>query len=158
MGPFKLFAKIETFLIQIRDYFWNYPDRFFLGESSFVAQFRQFFLKSRPFSHIFLNFFLLTLLLFFVSRDISAVLMIDTDTMVEGVIVGQTQEGKVQTVDFLNPLIVTNMQLKRDIAELVYEPLIKVNQDGTLTKVLAENVIDVGDGKKFRIKLREDVY
>ncbi|MBN1331445.1 peptide ABC transporter substrate-binding protein [Candidatus Dojkabacteria bacterium] len=157
MGLFGLFSKIENFLIKIRDFFWDYPEKFFVGKESFAAQFRQFFLKSRPFSHFFLNFFLLTLLLFFVSRDISAVLMIDTDTMVEGVIVGQQPDGGVQTVDFINPLIVTNMQLKRDIAELVYEPLIKVNQDGSLKKVLAESVIDAGDGKKFRIKIREGV-
>ncbi|MBD3280037.1 hypothetical protein GF389_00750 [Candidatus Dojkabacteria bacterium] len=157
MGLFSFFTTIEKFLVQTRDYFWNYPEKFFVGRESLFFQIREFFLKSRPFSHFFLNLLMLTSLLFFVSRDISAVLMIDTDTMTEGVIVGQKSDGEIQTVDFLNPLIVTNMQLKRDIAELVYEPLVKVNQDGSLRKVLAENVIDVGEGRKFRIKLKENV-
>lgn len=157
MPIIKIYKQIENILLAIRDFFWKYPDRLFFDKNSFVNASREFYLKSRPFSHFIANLVIAVVVLMVITNDISAVLRIDTNTLIEGVIVGEDENGDVQTVDFINPLIVTNMQLKRDISELVYEPLFKVNQDNSITNILAENVADTGQGKVYRIKLKEGI-
>ncbi len=153
----KLYQRIEKFLVNVRDVVWNYPDSVFFDKDSLIRSFNRFYFKSRPFSHVAL--ILLTFLLIggMAINDITAVLRIHTDTLKEGVVVGQDEDGELLRVVSLNPLIITNVQLKRDIAELVYEPLLRVNQEGERKLVLAESYADIGEGKSYRFKLKEGV-
>jgi len=153
----KAYQTIEKFLLNVRDIFWDYPDSVFFSRKSAVRNARKFYLKSRPLSHAFTSIFAFLLIASFASADIGAVLQIDRNTLIEGVVIGQDDSGKLQKVLSINPLVITNVQLKRDLSELIYEPLLRVNQDGEVTKVLAENVADVGEGKAYRIKLKEGV-
>lgn len=153
----RLYQIIGEGLMGVREWFWDYPDKIFFGRNSFSKNLKYFYLRSRPFSHAFV-----TLLIFLVVglvsiQDISAVLRIHDDALIEGVIVGQDEDGELLRVASMNPLIVTNIQLKRDISELVYEPLLKVNQQNDKTLVLAESYADTGDGKVYRFKLKENV-
>ncbi|KKQ34694.1 MAG: ABC-type dipeptide transport system, periplasmic component, partial [candidate division WS6 bacterium GW2011_GWA2_37_6] len=154
----KLLSAIEHFLLGIRDFFWNYPDNFILEENSFVRSLRKNYLRARPFSHalfVLLIFFSVTSIVF---SDISAILRIDKATFIEGVIVGKDENDQIQKVLWINPLIVTNTQIKRDLSELVYEPLLHVNQDNEVQLVLAESYANLGGGKSYRFKLRENVF
>lgn len=150
-------AKIEGVLVGIRDVFWNYPDTFFLNKDSVVRSIRQVYLKSRPFSHGILLIIVFTLIGGLLLTDATAVLNIDRNDFIEGVIVGQDQDGNLQKVIGINPLVVTNTQIKRDIVELVYEPLLKVDQSNKIHLVLAESYADIGEGKAYRFKLKENV-
>lgn len=153
-----IFNSIERFLLGIREIFWQYPEIIFLSKKSGLYRFYGFYLQSRPFSHIssvlliFLSFGLLA------NYNLAALLRIDNTTLIEGVIMGQDETGELQKVMSLNPLIVTNIQLRRDLAELVYEPLLRVNQSNEVIPVLIEQkpaILD--DGKVFRFKLKENI-
>lgn len=155
--PIKIYQKIESFLLWIRDLVWQYPDTLFFGEYSLTKSTAVGYRQSRPFSHIFLTLVIFVVIGSLALGNIAAFLQINQNTLIEGVVVGQTEEGDLQKVVSVNPLIVTNVQLRRDIAELVYEPLLRVNQDNEKIMVLAESYADIGEGKTYRFKLREGV-
>ncbi len=149
---------VERILLATRDWFWNYPNNLLFSKHSLFNNIISFYKKSRPFSHIVLIVALSVIVDFFVVIKADAILRINKDTFIEGVVVGQDEKGDLQQVGFINPLIITNIQIKRDIAELVYESLLKIDQKGDISLVLAESYADLGDGKTFRFKLKENVY
>jgi len=151
------FLTIERFFIRIRDLFWDYPGILFLNENSVARGLRTIYLRARPFSHAFISFLIFVLISGAVFADVATILRINKTTFIEGVIVGQDEEGELQKVLSINPLIITNIQVKRDIAELVYEPLFRVNQQNAIELVLVDNYADLGEGKTYRFKLKENV-
>ncbi len=155
--PLKIYQTIENFLLRIRDIVWQYPDTLFFGQYSFIKTAIAGYKHSRPFSHIITTILIFVVVGTLAFENIAAFLHIDQDTLIEGVVVGQNEEGDLQKVISVNPLIVTNVQLRRDIAELVYEPLLKVNQNNDKVLILAESYADIGEGKAYRFKLKEGV-
>ncbi len=152
-----IFSFFEKILIDIRNFFWEYPDLLFFSKNSLTKRVSIAYLKSRPFSHALLlivGFLAISLAMI---TNVDAFLRINTDTFIEGVVVGENDNGELQKVISINPLIVTNIQIKRDIIELVYEPLLRIDQNGDVQLVLAESYADLGDSKVFRFKLRENV-
>jgi peptide/nickel transport system substrate-binding protein len=139
-------------LSQIRDVFWNYPSSIF-EEGGAVYSILAFYKSFRPFSHIFvLTIFFI--ILSFVGYSYSfALFNVQTDTLIEGVIIG---DG---TVSRINPLIPSNNQLETDLASLIYHPLVRVDASGEVRPVLAESWgKNDEEGKEYFFNLRKDVY
>jgi len=152
-----MFRAIENFLYNFRDTLWEYPNDIFFGKNSSYTTFSKIYYNIRPFSHIILLIVILSLLSWGVSANIVDVLNINTNIYVEGVIVGTDTEGNIQQLARINPLINTNVQLEKDLNELIYESLIEVQQDGEIKPVLADLFV-IEEGKEYQFKLEENIF
>lgn len=79
-----------------------------------------------------------------------------SDTLIEGSVMGVNENGKTIKLNRINPLINSNIQLERDLSEIIYEPLIRVDADGNPHAVLAEYSI-LQKGSSYRFKLKPDI-
>ncbi|KXK08390.1 MAG: Periplasmic oligopeptide-binding protein precursor [candidate division WS6 bacterium OLB21] len=149
-----LLRHIEQLLYSIRDFLWSYPERLFIDKHSLYNQFRSTYHALRPLSHYLMVAFITFLVVTITGSNVSAMLRINSDTLIEGVIVGLDEQGDVQEISRINPLINSNIQLERDIIELIYESLISVNQSGESTAALADYG-ELDKGRLYRFKLRE---
>lgn len=147
---------LEKLLYNFRDALWDYPEAVFIDDKSAFGNFKRLYLKSRPISHFLLSALMIFLIVGTVSLDVRAVLPIDNSIYIEGVIVGVDKNGDLQNLARVNPLINTNIQLEKDISELVYESLIHVDQNGEVKPVLAD-FITIEEGKKYQFKLKEGI-
>jgi len=151
-----MFRAIGEFLYNFRDTLWGYPDEVFFSENSLYSAFSKIYHNIRPVSHILLLIITLGLITWGVSSNVVSVLNINTDIYIEGIIVGTDKEGDIQQLARINPLINTNVQLEKDLNELIYESLIKVQKDGKVTPVLADYVV-IEEGKEYQFKLEENI-
>lgn len=155
LAPFAVFfwafRQIEQGLYFLRDLLWNYPDTLFFGKDSFRAKSLVVYGAFRPHSHFVLAAVIMLAVLIFGYTVSTA----QANTiLVEAVVVGTNTDGTIQTPTFINPLIPSRTQLERDINELVYEPLIRYNADGTIQNVLAERVLRFEEGSRYGFDLR----
>ncbi|HEX9804492.1 MAG TPA: ABC transporter substrate-binding protein [Candidatus Dojkabacteria bacterium] len=149
---------VERFIYKIRNFFWNYPDVLFFNKKSFGSSVFKTYLDLRPFSHLAFSVAILAVIsLFFISNP-NRLVRAETSTLIEGVIIGVDENGEKSSIQKVNPLVLTNIQIEKDINELVYESLVKVRVDGEKENILAELIIPNESGDNYRVKLREDVY
>lgn len=142
----------ESFFSKIRELLWNYPSSVFEKGGS-IHSAHLFYKSIRPFSHIvvFTVFFIVWGTINYAYS--SALFKFQTDTLIEGVIVG---EGMLSRV---NPLLPSNNQLETDLARLIYEPLVLVDTSGSVKGLLAESWEKADEGgKEYKFTLRKDVY
>src|SRR5690606_3000166 len=90
--------------------------------------------------------------------QIQVVLGFNSDTFVEGVVTGVDTSGLPVGPNKLNPIQVDSTQLDKDIIELIYEPLIRVRQNGEIEPVLAEDYTQESESRAYRFSLRKNVY
>lgn len=158
LAPFSVFfwafRQVEQGLYFLRDLLWNYPDTLFFGEGSFRARFEIVYGAFRPHSHFILVGVIISMLLVF---GFAVSMAQSGSVLVEGVVVGTTPTGEIQAPAFINPLIPATTQLEKDINELVYEPLIRYQADGTIQSVLAERVLRFEEGSRYGFDLRTNV-
>jgi peptide/nickel transport system substrate-binding protein len=156
---FRFLAYLEQLLYILREFLWNYPDLLLFGPESLRAKFQVIYSALRPHSHVFLaivsTIFLLLTTIFLTNANVSAR---NGLTLIEGVVMGVDVRGQTQRLSRINPLIPTSIQLEKDINELVYEPLIRYQQDGTVVPVLAERVLRIEEGSRYGFDLRHNVY
>ncbi|MEP7103556.1 MAG: ABC transporter substrate-binding protein [Candidatus Dojkabacteria bacterium] len=156
---------IEKKFYEIRDFFWNYPDYIF-GPGSISAKVNILYKSSMPYSHF--AFAGLCVILIFLSSfvvDLKALVKIEDSTLVEGVVMGADDSGSIQKLTKVNPIIPSNVQIERDLSELIYEPLIRYEYDQSssaqwnvkIEDVLAENVIKIREGADYQFNLRRNV-
>lgn len=161
----KPFAFIERILIGIRDAFWNYPEAF-SPDKGYNKKIIMLYVSSVPYSHFVLatlTFVLLFVTLF--SGGLPHILGSSEGTLVEGVIMGVDESGNVQKINKINPILPSNIQLEKDLVNLIYEPLLKYNyvetDDGTsvggVQTVLAEEIITISPGANYEIILRDNI-
>lgn len=162
LNPFKI---IEKLLYYIRDFFWSYPD-LILEDNRYKRRFISYYSKSVPFSHfVSASFILVILFLIFFNPFGGIILGFNTNKLVEAVVVGSDNLGRPQKLSRINPLIPTNVQLEKDIVELIYEPLIRYESvkeaNGTFTTevipVLANEIILFQQGADYQFDLRRGV-
>lgn len=152
-----IFKRIEQLLYDLRNLLWRYPDLLFFGEESLAAVTNKFYRRSRPFSHfVFLTVVIITLVAT-VATNVQAFLRINATTYLEGAIVGVDENGDLQQLHRINPLINTNVQLEKDLNELIYESLVTVRQNGEVLPVLADYVT-LQEGELYQFKLKEDLF
>src|SRR6185369_4736942 len=151
---FNPLSRIEKKFYEIREFFWNYPD-YLIGPGSLSARFNVLYRSSIPYSH-FVFAGICVILIFFSSFvvDLKALIKITDSTLIEGVVMGVDDNGNIQKLTKVNPIIPSNVQIERDLSELIYEPLIryeyKQTDSGpwavTIEDVLAESVIKIREG------------
>lgn len=161
----KILKTPEQFIYKVRDLFWNYPD-FLFGENSLRSRFTTLYKLSIPYSHFLLASFTFAFIIFlFGSSRYKAIVTVPNKTLIESVVMGVDSEGRLQRVNKVNPLFPTNIQLEKDLIDLIYEPLIKyeyVEQpDGSwqplVTNVLASDVIRIKEGSDYQFNLKRGV-
>lgn len=161
-NPFKFFAK--TFY-SVRDAVWNYPE-VILGENSLRTYLTRVYRVSVPYSHFFLAGIIVFIVFGIFFSNIRNVINAGSSTLLEGVIMGSDSQGNVQSISKVDPLRPSNVQLERDLSELIYEPLVKVEYlpGGTEVKgshvrnILAEEVIRIRQGADYQFSLRRGVF
>lgn len=153
-----LLKPLEKIIYTFRDIFWEYPDFMLFGENSMRLRFEKFYSSLRPFSHIVSSVTVLAILTVIFTSDYQLLVRADTTTLIEGVLVGVDETGKKNTIQKLNPLVISNTQIEKDLNELIYESLVSVDVYGNVKNQLAETIAPNQTGDNFRIKLREDVY
>ncbi len=70
---------------------------------------------------------------------------------------GVLVEGIVGTPRFVNPVLATT-RADKDIVELVYSGLLKINSEGDLVPDLAESVELLENGQTYHVKLKDNIY
>jgi peptide/nickel transport system substrate-binding protein len=125
-------------LLYIRDLLWDYPYYIFVGKTSYLGKFISFYRSTRPLSYIITTIIVSLVVSTLLLTQFQSVLGFNRDTFVEGVIVGVNPSGEPIGPTRLNPLQRANPQLDKDILELIYEPLIKIDQSGNIEPILAE--------------------
>lgn len=174
-NPFRI---LEQILYKIRDAFWSYPDLLFAREDSVRYYFNRVYNASIPYSHFAASFVVSVFIIFIVSFDIIGIfssnvlsafglnLVRDSNTMYEGVIMGvDPVTGNAQKLTKVNPIVPSNIQLEKDLVELIYEPLVRYeysqNENGDwITRVrpiLADEVIELRQGADYQFRLKRSV-
>src|SRR3989344_147730 len=148
---------LSKLLSGTRDFFWNYPEFLFLGENSWWSRLRSFYNEGIPVSHFALLIFSTMLLTALVVVNAKAILNSNSDTLIEGVIIGVDELGNLQQLNRINPLINTNIQLEKDLNELIYESLIEIDQNGVPVAVLGD-FLKIEEGRIYQFKLKKNIY
>ena len=149
---------VQKSIYSLREYLWGYPENIFAGESSPIKRVIQIYDDSRPFSHFFSIIFVAVIIVSYISQNVSANFRFNDSTFIEGAIVGVDNNGFLRQLNRISPLIVSEIQLEKDLSELIYESILKVDQRGNITNVLAESFEVLDNGSRYRFKLLEDVY
>jgi len=162
---FNPLSRIEKKFYEIREFFWNYPD-YLVGPGSLSARTSVLYRSSIPYSH-FVFAGICVVLIFFSSFiiDLKALIKITDSTLIEGVVMGVDDNGNIQKLTKVNPIIPSNVQIERDLSELIYEPLIRYEYQQTpsgpwnvtIEDVLAESVIKIREGADYQFNLRRNV-
>ncbi len=162
LNPFFI---LEKLLYRVRDFFWDYPDKL-LGDNPFKYGFIKFYKTSSPYSHFVSAVIILGLLTFmFTDSRYKTIVNAQQSKLIEAVVMGVDDSGRVQKINKVNPLIPTNIQLEKDLIDLIYEPLIKYDYakqpDGTwvptIREILASEVIKLKEGADYQFNLRRGV-
>lgn len=153
-----ILQSIQKFIYSLRASLWSYPENIFISDYSPVQRIVDIYQNARPFSHFFSIIFIAVVLFSLVSQDVSANFRINNSTFIEGVIVGVDGHGQLRQLNRISPLIVSEIQLEKDLSELIYESLIKIDQKGNVTNVLAESYEVLDNGSRYRFHLLPDVY
>jgi peptide/nickel transport system substrate-binding protein len=159
LSPWQMFQRLEQGFYTLRELLWNYPDYLVLSDTSLWRTVYGFYQLLRPYS-----FFALAALVLFA---VGAVLLLpnvefnltanDEGKLLEGVVMGIGDDGTIQKLAKINPLIPSTIQLEKDLNQLIYEPLIRYNQDGTITNVLAVDIVRRQEGAEYIFQLKEGV-
>lgn len=162
-NPIKLF---ENLIYRSRDLLWEYPDLLFAKRNSLRFHFQRFYRLSIPYSHFGLSIFLIIIFsLGLLLNPISEVLGLNNAKLIEGVVMGVDSDGNLQRLNKINPVVPSNIQLEKDLIEMIYEPLIryefvkKDEQSWTVAVegVLASEVIRIRQGADYQFQLRRNI-
>lgn len=155
---FSVFQFLQGRLYRIRNYIWNYPELLFIQEGSLAQRLKVIYLDARPFSHLMVLLLIIVAIASSIPQNVRAFLQIETDTLTEGVIVGVDENGSLRTLNRISPLIVTNIQLEKDLSELIYESLVRVDQNGDIIPVLVEDFSVNSEQTVYRFNLKQGIY
>lgn len=162
-NPLKL---LENIIYKARDLLWEYPDLMLSEKNSLRYHITRFYKVSIPFSHFLLSAFLIVLFsITILLNPISQVLGLHDTKLVEAVVMGVDSDGNIQRLNKVNPVVPSNIQLEKDLIELIYEPLIRYEfvqkEDKSWTVsvegVLASEVIRIRQGADYQFQLRRNV-
>ncbi|MEI7579623.1 MAG: peptide ABC transporter substrate-binding protein [bacterium] len=149
-----MFGFAEKFLYSFRDLLWNYPDNLLFSKESLLQAFFRIYQKFRPLSHLIFFVLIYSLIFLMFASDLHGLIKVNTEIYQEGIIVGTDENGDLQKLSRINPLINTNIQLEKDLNDLIYESLIRVDQNGTVIPVLADYIV-LKEGEQYQFKLKE---
>lgn len=153
-----ILQSIQKLIYSVRSALWSYPENIFVSNYSPVQRIVEIYKEARPFSHFFSIIFATVAIVSLVSQNVSANFRINETTFIEGVIVGVEGNGQLRQLNRISPLIVSEIQLEKDLNELIYESLIKIDQKGNIINELTENYEVLDNGSRYRFHLLPDVY
>lgn len=160
----KFFKQISSEFYKIRALFWEYPDILIFAEDSFFQIVSQIYRSLRPVSHILSSIFIYALIGIVVSQYSYALVNSRGDSYIEGAIVGVDDNGDLLGIKRINPLIPTNIQLEKDISNIIYESLFRLSPDGSGEYGISEYVLledngieKVKDYNHYKFRLRQGV-
>lgn len=161
LNPFKFLEKLLYF---VRDTAWSIPD-LLAPNSKSIDSFKKAYETAIPYSHFILGIVIFIVMTGLFSLNIKSRILGPTKTIVEGVIMGVDQAGRIQRINKVNPLLPTNIQLEKDLTELIYEPLIKYEYDEAdkekaepkIKNILASEVIKIKQGSDYQFNLKRGV-
>lgn len=153
----RITRSITKFFYKIRKSFWDYPDRLFFGNKSYFNTFSLFYQEGIPLSHFALAIGFLVITGLFVSSNVFNLIKIEKETLIEGVIMGVDEYGDTLKINRINPLVNSNIQLEKDICELIYQSLIRVTDNGEIVPVLAD-FVELNKGIEYQFKLKDNIY
>lgn len=161
----KIFNFLEQSIYRIRDIFWDYPEKLF-GERSLRTNLIAIYQISVPYSHFVIAFATFALILVtFSDTHYKAIINNPNKVLVEAVVMGVDSEGRIQRINKVNPILPTNIQLEKDLVDLIYEPLIKYEYidkgndtwEPQVINVLASDVIRIKEGSDYQFNLKRGV-
>lgn len=161
----KVLRGFEKFLYNIRDIFWDYPS-IVLDENPTRDVVTKLYSSGIPYTHFLvatLSFTTLFIILFV--TGIPSVLSKPNKTLYEAVVMGTNRDGEMQIINKVNPILPSNIQLEKDLVNMIYEPLIRYSyeeqkdgkQIGKVDYVLARDVITYKAGADYEFVLRQGV-
>lgn len=154
----RIFALLEKILYLVRDFVWAYPDFLFIANNSLRAKLQRFYEVSRPYSHVLLSIGVTTILFVLILQPAQLPLAAKGNTrLVEAVVMGTNEQGRVQNLPKINPLLSSSIQLERDLSQIIYQPLISYEQDGGISRVLADEVLRIKEGAEYEFVLKDGV-
>jgi len=71
---------------------------------------------------------------------------------------GTYTEGMIGTPQYLNPLLLQDSDVDRDVSRLLFDGLMKQTASGTLDFALAKNYTVSDDGLEYRFQLRDNLH
>jgi peptide/nickel transport system substrate-binding protein len=148
----------KSLFASMRDLLWSYPSVLFFGRSSVTYLLVQYYQKTRPLSHFLSTVSIHFLLILLLVSNVQGVLRINTSHYIEGTIVGVDQNGELLGLKRINPLVPSNIQLESDISNLVYESLMRVNQNGEISNQLINKVLEIKPANHYQFELKRDVF
>jgi len=109
-------------------------------------------MRARPFSIIIV--LLVTFTLSFMALTDNGLLLINhSNTIIEGLVKDPDFNGTL----LVNPIIGNTNEINKSLSKIIYESLFTVLPNGDITPLLAESYTTSDGGKKFTIKLRQNV-
>lgn len=160
-----IFTLIENLIYKLRDIVWDYPS-YLWGEDSLSIKLYTWYRYSLPYSHFVFAFLCFAIVIVFIGGNrYKAVINTPNRTLVEAVVMGVDGEGRMQRITKVNPILPTNIQLEKDLVDLIYEPLIKyeyvqISEDKwepQVINVLASDVIKIKEGSDYQFNLKRGV-
>ncbi|MCA9379475.1 hypothetical protein KC640_03535, partial [Candidatus Dojkabacteria bacterium] len=152
------FRQAGELISRARDLMWDYPDYLFFGRLSLAVRLRRIYMLTRPHSHLLTSVLIVGAVLFYISSGRFNLLQAAKPSeLLEGVVMGVDENGQLQNLSRVSPLVPSAIQLEKDISELVYEPLVRYQQDGSIQLMLADNIIRIQEGADYEFELREGV-
>jgi len=141
----------DNILKRVRDNIWNYPNKL-LGKKGIFNNLFNLYILLKPFSHIIVFTIISIVIGNLVVQGNIFIVKGQSDTLIEGVIVGE------ETLSRVNPIVPTNKQLENDLSALIYLPLLNVKPDGEIDFVLCESYDKLDEeGKQYKFNLRKDI-
>jgi peptide/nickel transport system substrate-binding protein len=168
--PFKLMLKLalvlEKLVYEVRDAFWSYPE-FFSPEKEYNRKLTKLYISSIPYTHFGLAAFIMLIvcLLLFVT-GMPSVFGSTRGLLIEAVVMGQGSDGNVQKINRINPILPSNIQLEKDLVNLIYEPLLRYHYvetaDGTyvggVETILADEIITLTPGANYEFRIKQGIH
>ena len=163
--PLKLISRIERVFYKIRDAFWTYPEIFSL-EKSYNKKIIKSYQSAVPYSHFFVAFlFFLSLTFFLLNPNFRNIIGTSKKVMFEAVVMGVNSDGLAQKINKINPILPSNVQLEKDLVNLLYEPLIKYTfvkgseglYGGGVQTILAEDIITILPGANYEFTVKKGI-
>ena len=148
---------LSQIFYELRSAFWNYPDKLFTGKDSLVQSFKRFYEGSSLISVILLSTVIGIILIYLVTTSIEAQILRKDNIFIEGIVMGVDEQGQILKINRINPLLNSNVQLEKDLSEIIYSRLIKIDQEGNAKPELAD-FFTIEKGKRYQFRLKSDLY
>lgn len=147
--PARIGSKRKPILERIRDVVWSYPERICPSLEGGLQGIRKFYINARPISAIVIVALFLGLIAWGVDYLHSTRTVTPNQKLVEGVL-GVPND--------LNPIYIPNLQVQKDVNELVFNNLFDILPDGSVVGDLVSEWEFKEDGKELHMIIRPDVF